>query len=105
MEHMATKAGQIGLTKALSLDLAVDRVRVNAVAPSSVLTPLLREWADTQGDPGAALAALGAGRPLGRLATAEDVGEMCAFLASDEAALVTGQVLCTDTGGGIGHPW
>lgn len=51
--YVATKAGQIGLTKALALDLAPHGVRVNAVCPAGVMTPLMREWANTQYDPAA----------------------------------------------------
>ena len=49
--YVSTKAGQIGLTRALALDLAPDGVRVNAVCPAGVMTPLMQEWADTEYDP------------------------------------------------------
>ncbi|MDY7011358.1 MAG: SDR family NAD(P)-dependent oxidoreductase [Planctomycetota bacterium] len=53
--YVSTKAGQLGLTKALALDLAAEGVRVNAVCPAGVMTPLMKEWADTQYDSKAAL--------------------------------------------------
>ena len=101
--YVTTKAGQIGLTRALALDLAPEQVRVNAVCPAGVLTPLMREWADSQYDPRAALAMVDSWHPLGRMATVEEIGEVCAFLASDEAAFVTGQVICPDGGAALGY--
>jgi L-fucose dehydrogenase len=101
--YVTTKAGQLGLTRALALDLAPDGVRVNAVCPAGVLTPLMRQWADTQYDPQAALAMVDSWHPLGRMATAEEIGEVCAFLASSEAAFVTGQVICPDGGAALGY--
>lgn len=101
--YVATKAGQIGLTRALALDLAKDGVRVNAVCPAGVLTPLMREWAESQYDPQAALALVDSWHPLGRMATIDEIGEVCAFLASDEAAFITGQVICPDGGAALGY--
>jgi L-fucose dehydrogenase len=101
--YVATKAAQIGLTRALAIDLAPRGVRVNAVAPAGVLTPLMAEWADSQYDPKAALAMVGSWHPLGRMATIDEIGEVCAFLASDEASFITGQVICPDGGAALGY--
>ncbi len=101
--YVSTKAGQIGLTRALALDLAPEGVRVNAVCPAGVMTPLMREWADSQYDPKAALSMVDSWHPLGRMATIDEIGEVCAFLASDEAAFVTGQVICPDGGAALGY--
>ena len=101
--YVSTKAGQLGLTRALSLDLAADGVRVNAVCPAGVMTPLMREWADTEYDPEAALKMVGSWHPLGRMATIEEMGEVCAFLASSEASFVTGQAICADGGAMLGY--
>ena len=101
--YVSTKAGQLGLTKALALDLAPEGVRVNAVCPAGVMTPLMQEWADTEYDPEAALKMVDSWHPLGRMATIEEIGEVCAFLASDEASFVTGQTICPDGGAALGY--
>lgn len=101
--YVSTKAGQIGLTRALALDLAPQGVRVNAVAPAGVMTPLMEEWANTQYDPKAALDMVDSWHPLGRMATIEEIGEVCAFLASAEAGFITGQVICPDGGAALGY--
>jgi NAD(P)-dependent dehydrogenase (short-subunit alcohol dehydrogenase family) len=101
--YVASKAGQIGLTRALALDLAPIGVRVNAVCPAGVMTPLMQEWANTQYDPQAALRLVDSWHPLGRMATAEEIGEVCAFLASDEASFITGQAICPDGGAPLGY--
>lgn len=103
VSYVTTKAGQIGMTKALALDLAPHKVRVNAVAPAGVMTPLMQEWADTEYDPKAALDMVDRWHPLGRMATIEEIGEVCAFLASDESAFITGQVMVVDGGAGLGY--
>jgi len=101
--YVSTKAGQIGLTKALALDLAADGVRVNAVCPAGVMTPLMREWADTENNAEVALATVDRWHPLGRMATADEIGEVCAFLASAEASFITGQEICPDGGASLGY--
>jgi len=102
-DYVSTKAGQVGLTKALALDLAVDGIRVNAVCPAGVMTPLMREWADTETDAEKALATVDRWHPLGRMATADEIGEVCAFLASAEASFITGQEICPDGGASLGY--
>jgi NAD(P)-dependent dehydrogenase (short-subunit alcohol dehydrogenase family) len=100
--YATTKAGQIGLTRALALDLAAEGIRVNAVCPAGVLTPLLQEWAFSQFDPKQAMEMVNRAHPMGRPATIEEIGEVCAFLASDEASFITGQAICPDGGAGLG---
>jgi NAD(P)-dependent dehydrogenase (short-subunit alcohol dehydrogenase family) len=101
--YVTTKAGQIGMTRALALDLAPRGVRVNAVAPAGVMTPLMQEWAESEYDPQAALAMVDRWHPLGRMATIEEIGEVCAFLASDQSSFITGQVIVVDGGAGLGY--
>ncbi|MFV2065425.1 MAG: SDR family NAD(P)-dependent oxidoreductase [Pirellulales bacterium] len=96
--YVATKAGQIGLTRALAIDLAADGVRVNAVCPGAVMTPLMEEWAGSRPDPQASYDEIRRTIPLGRMATIEEIGEVCAFLASDEASYITGQTFYADGG-------
>jgi L-fucose dehydrogenase len=100
--YATTKAGQIGLTHALALDLAPAGVRVNAVCPAGVHTPMWDDWAASLADPTQAMAMAKRAHPLGRLATIDEIGEVCAFLASDEASFVTGQAICPDGGAGLG---
>lgn len=101
--YVSSKAGQIGLTKALALDLAPEGIRVNAVCPAGVMTPLMQEWANTQYDAAAALKMVDSWHPLGRMATIDEMGEVCAFLASDEASFITGQAICPDGGAPLGY--
>ena len=101
--YVSSKAGQVGLTKALAFDLAPEGIRVNAVCPAGVMTPLMEEWANTQYDPAAALKMVDSWHPIGRMATIEEMGEVCAFLASDEASFITGQAICPDGGAPLGY--
>ena len=101
--YVSSKAGQIGLTKALALDLAPEGIRVNAVCPAGVMTPLMQQWASTQYDPVAALKMVDSWHPIGRMAAIEEIGEVCAFLASDEASFITGQAICPDGGAPLGY--
>jgi 3-oxoacyl-[acyl-carrier protein] reductase len=85
--YSASKAGLIGLTKSLARELASRNVTVNAVAPGFIDTPM------TQALPEKAREALFQQIPLGRLGTSQDVASSVAFLVSDDAAYITGQVL------------
>ena len=90
--YSAAKAGIIGLTKATARELASRGITVNAIAPGFVLTEL------TQDLPEALKAEITARTPLGRFGTTEEVANAVAFLASEEAAYITGQVLAVDGG-------
>ena len=98
--YATSKFAVIGLTQASALDLAPHRITVNAVCPGSVNTDRLNYWeADQAQAKGLSLeefrasivAAAGKSVPLGRIAEPEDVAKLVAFLASDEAAFITGQ--------------
>ncbi len=93
--YAASKAGLIGLTKALAKELGGRGIRVNAIAPGYIATEL------TDALPEAAREAILAGTPLGRLGDPADVARAVRFLVSDAAAFVTGDVLAVDGGLGI----
>ncbi len=92
--YAASKAGINGLVRAMALELADAGVRVNAVAPGPVDTAMT---ADAMADPERA-AALVAQIPLGRLGQADEIASAIAFLLSDAASFITGQVLTADGG-------
>jgi len=90
--YSASKAGLIGLTKALARELASRQITVNAVAPGFVLTALTQDLSEELKN-----AILNA-TPLGRMGKPEEIAYAVAFLASDEASYITGQVLAVDGG-------
>lgn len=90
--YSASKAGIIGFTKALAREVAARNITVNAVAPGFVLTDLTANLPQEMADK------LNEHIPLGRWGTIEDVAAATAFLASDEAAYITGHVLAVDGG-------
>lgn len=92
VNYAASKAGVIGMTKAMAKELASRGVTVNAVAPGFIETDMTAAMTDA-----ARTAALGS-VPMGHLGAPEDVARAVAFLAGDEAAYITGQVLAVDGG-------
>jgi NAD(P)-dependent dehydrogenase (short-subunit alcohol dehydrogenase family) len=92
--YVAAKHGVVGLTKAAGVEYAAQNVRVNAVAPGLVATPMTQRWLD---DP-EVHAALMANSPIGRPAQPEEIAGAVLFLCSDAASFMTGQVHLIDGG-------
>ncbi|EFH09852.1 SDR family NAD(P)-dependent oxidoreductase, partial [Teichococcus cervicalis] len=92
--YSASKAGLIGLTRAMALALGPHAIRVNAIAPGLTDTAQPRH-----GNSEAELQAMAAALPLGRMGRPEEIGAMAAYLASPAAAWITGQVFHVNGGG------
>jgi len=95
--YVASKSGVIGLARALALELASDRIRVNVINPGPAATPMLKEFELAAGE-AEALRLLGETLPLGQAIRPADVAAAAVYLASDEAANVTGLVMNVDGG-------
>jgi len=94
----ATKAGVIGLTKAIAADYAGRNIRCNAICPGTVDTPSLQGRMSAQGDYETARQMFIARQPMGRLGTATEIAHLAVYLASDEASFTTGAIHVVDGG-------
>jgi 2-keto-3-deoxy-L-fuconate dehydrogenase len=94
----ATKAGVIGLTKAVAADFVGHGIRCNAICPGTVQTPSLDERINAFDDPEAARNAFIARQPMGRLGSADEIAALAVYLASDESAYTTGTESIIDGG-------
>jgi NAD(P)-dependent dehydrogenase (short-subunit alcohol dehydrogenase family) len=101
--YAASKGAQLSLTKALAMELGPEGIRVNAILPSNVDTPLMRDWAATLPDPASALERVAKLQVLGRMAAPEEIGRVALFLATEDSSFVTGQGLWVDGGASLDY--
>lgn len=100
--YCTSKAGVVLFTKAIAMDLAADRIRVNAVCPGIVMTPLVEKNLALTGEPDAAYQRYISRNLMKRFGTAEEIADAVLWLTSNESAFVTGTALSVD-GGSVFH--
>jgi NAD(P)-dependent dehydrogenase (short-subunit alcohol dehydrogenase family) len=96
--YTASKGAVVLMTKSAALDGGEHNIRVNAVCPGFVDTPMCESFFKEQTDPEASRAATAKAHPIGRMGTPEDIGNAFVFLASNEASWITGCSLAVDGG-------
>lgn len=101
--YVATKGGMISLTKAMALDYARYNIRVNAVCPAGVWTPMLREWASSQPDPASIERYLDEIHALGYCPQGDVIADAAVFLLSEKARFITGCILPVSGGAELGY--
>lgn len=100
--YCTTKFAVVGLTKSLALDHALQGIRVNCICPGRVETPFVKKRISEYPDPQKAYAEMAATQAVGRMGTPEEIAAAVLYLASDEAAFVTGTALVIDGGLSVG---
>lgn len=98
--YATTKAAVLGFTKSLAAELVENNIRVNAILPGYIRTPMVDGMAKetNKDDPESVVAGIAAGIPMKRLGTIEELGELAAFLASNESSYITAQGIVIDGG-------
>jgi NAD(P)-dependent dehydrogenase (short-subunit alcohol dehydrogenase family) len=98
--YCAAKGAIVALSRSMAIDLAPQHIRVNAICPGTVFTPLMEPMLRARGDGDleAGLARTVVKYPIGRLGTPEEIARVAVFLASDEASFLTGSVVTADGG-------
>ena len=96
--YATTKAALIGFTKGLAAELVHNNIRVNAIMPGYIMTPMVENMAKESNpdNPQSVIDGIAKGIPMGRLGTVQELGELAAFLASDESSYITGQGIVID---------
>jgi NAD(P)-dependent dehydrogenase (short-subunit alcohol dehydrogenase family) len=98
LAYTVSKHGLIGLTRSMAMDFAKDKVRVNAICPGTIDTPMLHWAASLDANPQSVIDACNAMHPLGRIGKPSEVAEVAAFLAHESASFVTGAIWTVDGG-------
>ncbi len=101
--YASSKAAQVGLTKSLAIELGPQGIRVNAILPSNIDTPLMHEWAATLDDPQSALERVAALQVFGRMGTPEEIGRVALFLATEDSSFITGQAIEAEGGASLDY--
>lgn len=96
--YAAAKSGLVGLTRSLAVDHGPENIRVNAVCPGVVRTPLYESFVAQADDPAETARRMAEAQPLGRIARPEEIAGLVAYLVSDEAGFITGAALSIDGG-------
>lgn len=99
--YSATKGALLALTRAMSTDYAPYGIRVNAVAPGTIDSPMLHTFLAEQTNPEKIRKEFDAVHPVGRIGTIEEVANVFVFLASDESSFVTGATYTVDGGASV----
>lgn len=96
--YATTKAALMGFTKGLAMEVVKDGITVNAICPGYIMTPMVEGIAKDSNatNPEEVVKGIAAGIPMGRLGTIEELGELAAFLASDESSYITGTSIVID---------
>jgi meso-butanediol dehydrogenase / (S,S)-butanediol dehydrogenase / diacetyl reductase len=101
--YTATKGGMNALTKSMALDYAKHGIRVNAVCPAGVWTPMLRQWCGEQPDPASTERYLNDIHPLGYCPEGDIIADTCVFLLSEKARFITGHIMPVSGGAELGY--
>lgn len=97
--YAASKGGVLSLTRQMALDYASEGIRVLAICPGAIDTPMLRTTAGLEsGDTDSVIREWGGGHPIGRIGTPQDIAGVATFLASEKASFMTGEYVCVDGG-------
>ena len=98
--YATTKGAVLAFTKSLAAELVEDHIRVNAIMPGYILTPMVENMSKLTNpeNPQSVIDGIVAGIPMGRMGTPEEIGELAAFLSSEEASYITAQGIVIDGG-------